>query len=67
MQSAKKELQMKPSCLAVIPARGGSKSIPGKNIKMIAGLPMIAHLILQCRLSKHLDRIAVSTDDPSDC
>ncbi len=55
---------MKPSCLALIPARGGSKSIPGKNIKMIAGLPLIAHLILQCRLSKHLDRVAVSTDDP---
>ncbi len=49
--------------LAVIPARGGSKGIPGKNIKPFAGKPLIAHSIetaLNCPL---IDRTVVSTDD----
>ncbi len=49
--------------LGIIPARGGSKSIPGKNIKPIAGKPLIAWMIEAAKGSKHLTRIIVSTDD----
>lgn len=50
--------------LAVIPARGGSKRLPGKNIKQLGGKPLIAHSILALNAVKHLfsDTI-VSTDD----
>lgn len=49
--------------LAVIPARGGSKRIPRKNIKVFAGKPMIAHAILAAKRSGLFDRVIVSTDD----
>lgn len=49
--------------LAVIPARGGSKRIPRKNIKPFGGLPMIAWSIRAAQLSQCFDRIIVSTDD----
>lgn len=52
------------SGVAVIPARGGSRRVPGKNIREIAGIPAIAHVITACRDSGVLDRIVVSTDDP---
>jgi pseudaminic acid cytidylyltransferase len=48
---------------AVIPARGGSKRIPGKNIRSFAGKPMIAHSIQCARESGLFDRVIVSTDD----
>jgi N-acylneuraminate cytidylyltransferase len=49
--------------LAVIPARGGSKRIPRKNIKLFGGKPMIAWSIETALLSGCFDRIVVSTDD----
>lgn len=49
--------------LAVIPARGGSKRIPRKNIKPFCGLPMIAWSIRAAQQSQCFDRIIVSTDD----
>lgn len=49
--------------IAVIPARGGSKRIPRKNIKSFGGLPMIAWSIRAARQSACFDRIIVSTDD----
>lgn len=49
--------------LAVIPARGGSKRIPRKNIKPFCGRPMIAWSIDAARRSGCFDRIVVSTDD----
>lgn len=49
--------------LAVIPARGGSKRIPRKNIKLFGGLPMIAWSIRAAIESLCFDRIIVSTDD----
>jgi CMP-N,N'-diacetyllegionaminic acid synthase len=49
--------------LAVIPARGGSKGIPRKNISPLAGKPLIAYSILQALESKHISRLIVSTDD----
>lgn len=49
--------------IAVIPARGGSKRIPRKNIKLFAGKPMIAHAIGIARSSGLFDHIVVSTDN----
>ena len=49
--------------IAVIPARGGSKRIPRKNIKVFGGLPMIAWSIRAAIASECFDRIIVSTDD----
>ena len=54
---------MERHVLAVIPARGGSKSIPLKNIKLLAGKPLLAYTIETARRSRHLDRCVVSTDD----
>ncbi len=49
--------------LAIIPARGGSKGIPGKNTKLIAGKPLIAWSIEQAREAGAVDRVIVTTDD----
>ncbi len=49
--------------LCVILARGGSKAIPSKNIKDIAGNPLIAYTIAEALKSKYIDRIIVSSDD----
>lgn len=49
--------------LAVIPARGGSKRIPRKNIKLFCGKPIIAWSIAAARDSGCFDRVIVSTDD----
>ena len=49
--------------LCVIPARGGSKRIPRKNIRVFAGKPMIAYAIEAARKSGLFSRIVVSTDD----
>jgi len=48
--------------IAIIPARGGSKRIPGKNIKLFAGKPIIAYSIEAAKASGVFDRIIVSTD-----
>ena len=48
---------------ALIPARGGSKGVPKKNIKDLCGHPLIAYSIAACKLSKGIDRVAVCTDD----
>jgi len=49
--------------LGLIPARGGSKGLPGKNIKSLLGKPLIAWTIKQALASKYLDRLVVSTDN----
>lgn len=49
--------------VCVIPARGGSKGLPGKNVKMFCEKPLIAHTIEQAQLSKYIDRVIVSTED----
>ncbi|MAF43259.1 MAG: acylneuraminate cytidylyltransferase [Parcubacteria group bacterium] len=57
---------MKPNnkkIIAIIPARGGSKTVPKKNIKLLAGKPLIAYTIEEAKKSKYLDRIIVSTQD----
>jgi N-acylneuraminate cytidylyltransferase len=49
--------------LAIIPARGGSKSIPRKNIKLFAGYPLIAFSIAAGLAAESISRVIVSTDD----
>lgn len=51
------------SSVAVIPARGGSKGVPRKNIRLLAGKPLIAYAIETALASKLIDRVVVSTDD----
>lgn len=53
----------KQSIIAIIPARGGSKGIPKKNIKHLDGLPLIAYSIQSACESRYVDRVIVSTDD----
>jgi len=52
-----------PEILALIPARGGSKGVPRKNILSMLGRPLIAWSIHHAQKSKHVTRIIVSTDD----
>ena len=54
---------MSAEILALIPARGGSKSIPRKNLRLLGGRPMITYSIDHARASRHITRIIVSTDD----
>lgn len=49
--------------LGVILARGGSKRIPRKNIKLLSGKPLIVYTIEAARASRYLDRVILSTDD----
>lgn len=53
------------SVLALIPARGGSKGVPGKNIRPAGGKPLIAWTIEAVRASRYVDRTILSSDDPS--
>ena len=55
---------MRMEILAVIPARGGSKGIPRKNVKDLCGKPLIAWTIETAKASRHITRTIVSTDDP---
>ena len=50
--------------IAIIPARGGSKRLPNKNILLLGGIPLIAHSILYAQLNKDIvDEVYVSTED----
>lgn len=49
--------------LGIIPARGGSKGIPGKNIKLLGGKPLLAYTADSAKAAKLLDRIILSSDD----
>jgi N-acylneuraminate cytidylyltransferase/CMP-N,N'-diacetyllegionaminic acid synthase len=53
----------KKKILALIPARGGSKGLPGKNIRTLFGKPLIAWSIEAGLNSKYVDRVVVTTDD----
>lgn len=54
---------MKKNILGVITARGGSKGIPGKNIKLLGGKPLIVYTIESAKKSKLITHLIVSTDD----
>ena len=51
------------SYLALIPARGGSKGLPGKNVKVLGDKPLIAWSIQAAKQSRYIDDVLVSTDD----
>ncbi len=51
------------SAIAIITARGGSKGLPGKNLRPLCGKPLIAWTIEKAKLSKYLDMIVVSTEN----
>jgi CMP-N-acetylneuraminic acid synthetase len=48
---------------AIIPARGGSKGVPGKNVKLLNGKPLIGWTIEEAKKSKYISRVIVNTDD----
>jgi YrbI family 3-deoxy-D-manno-octulosonate 8-phosphate phosphatase len=50
--------------LAVIPARGGSKGVPGKNLAPVGDAPLVSRAVRECRASRLLTGVVVSTDDP---
>ena len=50
--------------VAIIPARGGSKGLPRKNVRLLAGKPLIAYSIEAAKACAYVDRVIVSTDDP---
>jgi CMP-N,N'-diacetyllegionaminic acid synthase len=52
----------KKKVIAIIPARAGSKGLPGKNIRPMCGKPLIAWSIEKAKLSKYLDMVLVTTD-----
>lgn len=51
------------TCVAIIPARGGSRGIPRKNLVPVAGKPLLAYTIEHARAAAAIDRVIVSTDD----
>jgi len=53
----------KQKIVVIIPARGGSKGVPRKNIKLLNGRPLISYAINVALKSKYIDRVIVSTDD----
>lgn len=59
----KSALNEKPKVLAIIPARGGSKGLPRKNIKLLYGKPLITYSIEVALQAELIDQVLVSTDD----
>ncbi|OAN49287.1 acylneuraminate cytidylyltransferase [Paramagnetospirillum marisnigri] len=55
---------MSKSVLALITARGGSKGLPGKNIRPLGGKPLVAWTVEQARACPLVDRVVISSDDP---
>lgn len=54
-----------PSCVALIPARAGSKRVPGKNVRPLVGHPLLAYTIAAARDSGVFGAVVVSTDSPA--
>jgi len=52
-----------PNVVAIIPARGGSKGLPRKNVRLLAGKPLIAYTIEVAKQCALIHRVIVSTDD----
>ena len=53
---------MKDTVLGVVPARGGSKGIPGKNVRLLGGQPLLAYAVQAARASQVINRLILSTD-----
>lgn len=54
---------MRSTDIVIIPARGGSKNIPRKNLRPLAGNPLVSYVILAAKAAKSVGRVVVSTDD----
>lgn len=54
---------MTPTVLAVIPARGGSKGVPAKNLAQVGGVPLVARAVRACLASREVTDVVVTTDD----
>jgi len=54
---------VKNKIFAIIPARGGSRGVPGKNIRLLAGKPLLGWTIEETKKSKYISRVIVNTDD----
>ncbi|GHF16628.1 acylneuraminate cytidylyltransferase [Streptomyces morookaense] len=54
-----------PAVLAVVPARGGSKGVPAKNLAPVGGVPLVARAVRACRAARLVTDVVVSTDDPA--
>ncbi|MCK7623032.1 acylneuraminate cytidylyltransferase [Streptomyces sp. RS10V-4] len=54
---------MPPTVVAVIPARGGSKGVPAKNLAAVGGVPLVARAVRVCRAARLVTDVVVSTDD----
>jgi CMP-N,N'-diacetyllegionaminic acid synthase len=52
------------NCIAIVPARGGSKGVPGKNVRIVAGKPLIAWTLETALQANLFQRVIVSTDSP---
>ena len=52
-----------PQVVALIPARGGSKGVPGKNLKKVGGIPLVARAVASALAAETIDAVYVSTDD----
>ncbi|MFC9622930.1 cytidylyltransferase domain-containing protein [Streptomyces sp. NPDC056930] len=52
-----------PTVLAVIPARGGSKGVPAKNLAQVGGVPLVARAVRACLASREVTDVVVTTDD----
>lgn len=53
----------RPAVVAVIPARGGSKGVPAKNLAAVGGVPLVVRAVRACRAARLLTDVVVSTDD----
>jgi YrbI family 3-deoxy-D-manno-octulosonate 8-phosphate phosphatase len=53
-----------PRVLAIIPARGGSKGVPGKNLRRVGGRSLVERAVDACRAARLVEEVYVSTDDP---
>lgn len=51
------------STVAIVPARGGSKGVPRKNLRPLAGLPLVLHTVAHARDASSVDEVVVTTDD----
>ena len=62
-ETTREEPAPRGEIVAVIPARGGSKGVPRKNLRPVGGVPLIVRAIASARASRLVDRVVVSTDD----
>lgn len=56
-------ISLQEKLIAIVPARGGSKRLPGKNLLTVRGLPLLAHTIIQAKKSQLVEEVFISTDD----